>query len=146
MRVKTRQVSASGLEVSISSRRKAKCLRQGVSRLVLSTSEIQEAALALYKENGYRLLREETADAASNKTIGSGIRRYYFEKVLDMADPEGIRYMQTLVEGAREYVRHTAVRRSDQFTTHQHGEANHLAWLERPFTEALRALDERDRE
>ena len=58
------------------------CLRQGVSRLVLSTSEIQEAALALYKENGYRLLREETADAASNKTIGSGIRRYYFEKVL----------------------------------------------------------------
>ncbi len=54
--------------------------------------------------------------------------------------------MRTLVEGAREYVRHTAVRRPDQFTTHQHGEANHLAWLERPFTEALRALDERGRE
>jgi hypothetical protein len=28
------------------------------------------------------LLREETADVASNKTIGSGIRRYYFEKAL----------------------------------------------------------------
>jgi hypothetical protein len=63
-----------------------------------------------------------------------------------MTDPEGIRYMRTLVEGAREYVRHTAVRRSDQFTTHHHGEANHLAWLERPFAEALRALDERGRE
>ncbi len=62
-----------------------------------------------------------------------------------MTDPEGIRYIRTLVEGAREYVRHTAVRRSDQFTTHHHGEADHLAWLERPFTEALRALDERDR-
>ena len=62
-----------------------------------------------------------------------------------MADPEGIRYMQTLVEGAREYVRHTAVRRSDQLTTHHHGEADHLAWLERPFDEALRALDERGR-
>jgi hypothetical protein len=61
-----------------------------------------------------------------------------------MADPDGIRYIRTLVEGARDYVRHTAVRRSDQFTTHHHGEANHLAWLERPFAEALRALDERD--
>jgi hypothetical protein len=60
-----------------------------------------------------------------------------------MTDPEGIRYIRTLVEGARDYVRHTAVRRSDQVTTHHHGEADHLAWLERPFTEALRALDER---
>jgi hypothetical protein len=60
-----------------------------------------------------------------------------------MADPEGIRYIRTLVEGARAYVRHTAVRRSDPLTTHHHGEADHLAWLERPFTEALRALDER---
>jgi len=60
-----------------------------------------------------------------------------------MTDPEGIRYIRTLVEGAREYVRHTAVRRSDQLTTHHHGEANHLAWLERPFNEALRALDQR---
>jgi hypothetical protein len=60
-----------------------------------------------------------------------------------MTDPDGVRYMRTLVEGAREYVRHTAVRRSDQVTTHHHGEADHLAWLERPFDEALRALDER---
>jgi hypothetical protein len=60
-----------------------------------------------------------------------------------MTDTEGIRYIRTLVEGAREYVRHTAVRRSDQLTTHHHGEADHLAWLERPFTEALQALDER---
>ena len=63
-----------------------------------------------------------------------------------MTDPEGIRYIRTLVEGAREYVRHTAARRPDQFTTHHHGEADHLAWLERPFAEALRALDERGRE
>ena len=62
-----------------------------------------------------------------------------------MTDPEGIRYIRTLVEGTREYVRHVAVRRSDQVTTHHHGEADHLAWLERPFSEALRALAERDR-
>jgi len=60
-----------------------------------------------------------------------------------MTDPDGLRYIRTLVEGARDYVRHTAVRRSDQHTTHHHGEAGHLAWLERPFAEALRALDER---
>jgi GNAT superfamily N-acetyltransferase len=58
------------------------CRRQSISRLTLSTSEIQRAALALYKEAGYRLLREETAAVANNKTIGSGIRRYYFEKTL----------------------------------------------------------------
>jgi hypothetical protein len=63
-----------------------------------------------------------------------------------MTDPDGIRYIRTLVEGAREYVRHTAVRRSDQLTTHHHGEGDHLAWLERPFAEALRALEERGRE
>ncbi len=62
-----------------------------------------------------------------------------------MTDPEGIRYLRTLVEGAREYVRHTAVRRSDRLTTHHHGQPDHLAWLERPFTEALRALEERGR-
>jgi len=62
-----------------------------------------------------------------------------------MADPEGLRYLRTLIEGTREYVRHTAVRRADQLTTHHHGQDDHLAWLERPFAEALRALDERDR-
>lgn len=62
-----------------------------------------------------------------------------------MTDPEGIRHIRTLVEGAREYVTHTAARRSDEFTTHHHSEADHLAWLERPFAEALRALDERRR-
>jgi predicted TIM-barrel fold metal-dependent hydrolase len=60
-----------------------------------------------------------------------------------MADPAGLRYIRTLVEGAREYVRHTAVRRPDRLTTHHHGQADHLAWLERPFAEALRALDAR---
>jgi hypothetical protein len=62
-----------------------------------------------------------------------------------MTDPDGLRYIRTLVEGARAYVRHTAVRRSDQATTHHHGQANHLAWLERPFDEARRVLYERGR-
>jgi GNAT superfamily N-acetyltransferase len=58
------------------------CCRRRVKRLELSTAQIQHAAIALYKNAGFRLVRQETADAVSNKTVGSGIRRYYFEKVL----------------------------------------------------------------
>jgi hypothetical protein len=55
--------------------------------LELSTAQIQHAAIALYKNAGFRLVRQETAEAVSNKTVGSGIRRYYFEKVLWDGDP-----------------------------------------------------------
>jgi GNAT superfamily N-acetyltransferase len=57
------------------------CRRRNVSRLELSTAEIQQAALALYRNAGYRLVREETVEGLSNKTVGSGIRRYYLEKI-----------------------------------------------------------------
>ena len=36
------------------------CRRRNVSRLELSTAEIQQAALALYRNSGYELVREET--------------------------------------------------------------------------------------
>ena len=58
----------------------AECVRRGFKRLDLSTSELQGAALALYRSAGYRLLREEIATEASNKTLGGGLRRYYFTK------------------------------------------------------------------
>jgi len=58
----------------------ARCRK--ASRLELSTSELQNAALALYMGEKYTLVREENVDTPSNKTIGSGIRRYYFEKAL----------------------------------------------------------------
>ena len=51
-------------------------------RLDLSTSELQDAALSLYRSVGYRLVREEVAAATSNKTVVAGIRRFYFEKTL----------------------------------------------------------------
>lgn len=60
----------------------AECRRRKIPRLALSTSELQGAALALYRSSGYGLIREEVAETASNKTIGGGIRRYYFEKTL----------------------------------------------------------------
>jgi putative acetyltransferase len=58
------------------------CERRGFSRLDLSTSELQREALALYRGAGYQLLREELATEASNKTLGGGIKRYYFAKDL----------------------------------------------------------------
>jgi putative acetyltransferase len=58
------------------------CREAGTPVLTLSTSELQQAALGFYRSAGYRLAREETAAAQSNKTIGGDIRRYYFEKDL----------------------------------------------------------------
>jgi putative acetyltransferase len=60
----------------------AECRRRGMSRLVLSTASIQEAAVALYRGAGYRPVREDIAEIASNKTVGSGLRRLHFEKIL----------------------------------------------------------------
>jgi GNAT superfamily N-acetyltransferase len=58
------------------------CRRRGRSRMNLSTSELQQEALALYRNAGYVLVREEAAAMASNKTIGGGIRRNYLCKAL----------------------------------------------------------------
>ena len=58
------------------------CRRQKIFRLELSTSELQEAALSFYRNSGYRLIREDLAQIGSNKTVGAGLRRFYFEKCL----------------------------------------------------------------
>jgi GNAT superfamily N-acetyltransferase len=55
------------------------CREAGTSVLALSTSELQQAALAFYRNAGYRLVREETGAVQSNKTVGGAIRRYHFE-------------------------------------------------------------------
>ena len=62
------------------------CRAEGVTELHLSTSELQQQALALYRNAGYRLVREEVADAASNKTVGGGIRRYHFVRNLSVQE------------------------------------------------------------
>ena len=58
------------------------CIGEGYQRILLSTSEKQEAALALYRAQGYRLDREEVAEEQTNRTVGGGIRRYHFVKNL----------------------------------------------------------------
>ena len=60
----------------------AECARRGFATLELSTSELQREALAFYRNAGYALDREEVAASASNKTVGGGIRRFYFSRRL----------------------------------------------------------------
>jgi len=58
------------------------CRHRKISKLELSTSELQNAALAFYRNSGYHLVYEDLAQTGSNKTVGSGLRRFYFEKTL----------------------------------------------------------------
>jgi hypothetical protein len=58
-------------------------------------------------------------------------------------DAATARYMLTLIEGSLDYIRHTAAHAPPGSVTHHHGEADHQAFLERPFHEATAALHRR---
>ena len=58
-------------------------------------------------------------------------------------DTEAAQYMLTLIDGNLTYIRETAARHQAGTTTHHHGEADHLAYLERPFLEAREAIHRR---
>jgi GNAT superfamily N-acetyltransferase len=54
----------------------------GFAKLILSTAEVQKAAIAFYRKSGYTLVRSERADAMSTKAVGGGLTRFHFEKEL----------------------------------------------------------------
>jgi putative acetyltransferase len=54
----------------------------GFAKLILSTSEVQKAAITFYRKSGYRLVRSQRADTMSTKMVGGGLTRFHFEKVL----------------------------------------------------------------
>ena len=54
----------------------------GFSKMILSTGEMQRAAIAFYGKTGYQLVNTEVADTMSSKTVGAGITRFHFEKLL----------------------------------------------------------------
>jgi hypothetical protein len=56
----------------------------------------------------------------------------------DVAD-----YMLTLIDGSMSFIRHTALHYPSGTVTHHHGEEDHLAYLERPFQEAIAAIHRR---
>jgi putative acetyltransferase len=71
----------SGIAGRMLDRAERTCREAGCRCLTLSTSELQQAALAFYRRSGYRLVREEFSTADTNKQVG-GLRRFNFEKEL----------------------------------------------------------------
>jgi putative acetyltransferase len=54
----------------------------GFTKMVLSTAEVQSAAITFYRKSGYHLVKTELASTMSSKTVGGGLTRFYFEKQL----------------------------------------------------------------
>jgi GNAT superfamily N-acetyltransferase len=54
----------------------------GFSRMILSTAEVQAAAMAFYRNSGYRLVKTEVSDTMSTRTAGGGLTHFHFEKPL----------------------------------------------------------------
>lgn len=54
----------------------------GFSEMILSTAEIQQAAVAFYRKSGYELVKTEETDAMSTKAVGGGLVRHKFRKQL----------------------------------------------------------------
>ena len=52
-------------------------------------------------------------------------------------------YMLTLLHGGIDYIRQRSPQYPPQSVTHHHGEPDHLAFLERPFHEAIEAIHRR---
>lgn len=65
-----------GIGVRLLSHLEDFCVEEGYRRILLSTSEIQEAALALYQAQGYRLVREEVAEQQTNRTVAAASRGF----------------------------------------------------------------------
>jgi hypothetical protein len=57
-----------------------------------------------------------------------------------MYNPETMQYMLTLLHGGLEYIRERSRQYPSGQVTHHHHETNHLAYLERPFHEAIEAV------
>ena len=76
-----RDLRRQGIGRELLAHAEAFCRDAGYRRVVLSTSELQVAAMRLYESSGYRLLREEPAAPASHKAVG-GLTRYHYEKAL----------------------------------------------------------------
>ena len=58
-------------------------------------------------------------------------------------DHAAAQYMLTLIEGGLSYMRQQALQYEAGTVTHHHGEADHAAYLERPFNEAIAAIHRR---
>lgn len=58
----------------------------GFSEMILSTAEIQQAAVAFYRKSGFELVNTGKTDSMSTKAVGGGLIRYNFRKLLRNTD------------------------------------------------------------
>jgi putative acetyltransferase len=54
----------------------------GFTKMILSTAQIQEAAVKFYRKSGFREIRSEVAEVMTTKQAGGGLTRFHFEKAL----------------------------------------------------------------
>jgi GNAT superfamily N-acetyltransferase len=54
----------------------------GFSGMVVSTADVQRAALAFYTKSGFKHVSSEIAENMTVKQVGGGLLRHYFEKPL----------------------------------------------------------------
>ena len=57
-----------------------------------------------------------------------------------MFSEETARYMLTLIEGSISYIRETSTQHTHGGITHDHGQDDHIAYLEKPLHEAQAAV------
>ena len=54
----------------------------GFTKMILSTAQIQQAAVKFYRKSGFRQTRSEVAEVMTTKQAGGGLTRFHFEKAL----------------------------------------------------------------
>jgi GNAT superfamily N-acetyltransferase len=54
----------------------------GFTKMILSSAQIQEAAVSFYRKSGFREIRSEVAEVMTTKQAGGGLTRFHFEKAL----------------------------------------------------------------
>jgi len=50
--------------------------------MILSSAQIQQAAVKFYRKSGFREVRSEVAEVMTTKQAGGGLTRFHFEKAL----------------------------------------------------------------
>jgi N-acetylglutamate synthase-like GNAT family acetyltransferase len=54
----------------------------GFTKMIVSSAQIQEAAVSFYRKSGFQQVRIEVAEKMTPKQAGGGLTRFHFEKVL----------------------------------------------------------------
>ena len=54
----------------------------GFSTMILSTAEVQKAAMSFYTRSGFQIVKSEIATVTTTATAGGGLARFHFEMLL----------------------------------------------------------------